>query len=101
MRIKRQWRYSKAGMTAALIFLGLAAVIFLGHLYSVKTNPADSGESAIGFALFTLPWLAIVSKQALRSEIWDYSGYILGWFCVVVNSFIVYWVVSALSKKRD
>lgn len=97
----RQWRCSKTGITAALVFLGSAAGMFLWHLYSVKTNPADSGESAIGFALFTLPWLAIIPKEILRSEIWDRSGHMIGWFCAAVNSFIIYWVVAALSKKRD
>jgi hypothetical protein len=46
---------SRAGRLITGTYLFCTAAAFLAHLYSVNTNPADSGESALPFFSFNTP----------------------------------------------
>lgn len=85
---------SKVGMIIAVLYLLLAAGVFIAHLYSVNTNPGDSGESAIPFMLLTLPWLFIVPQSLMYAPAWAWLAYPLGWLFVVLNALALYYVVA-------
>jgi hypothetical protein len=104
---------STAGAIAAILYLLVAAGVFVAHVYSVKTNPADSGESAIPFFLLTLPWALAVPEALIRSTAWVWLSYPLAWLFVGLNALILYCAVAlgvfvlhsvvnalGLSKKR-
>jgi len=42
-------RKSRVGLVLAGVFLALALALFAVHLVAMKTNPADSGDSALLF----------------------------------------------------
>jgi hypothetical protein len=83
-------RKSRAGAVAALLYLLIAAGVFIAHVYSVKTNPADSGESAIPFFLLTLPWTLAVPASWMYSAVWAWAAYSLAWLFVGINALILY-----------
>lgn len=87
-------RKSRAGAVAAMLYLLAAAGVFVAHWYSVKTNPADSGESAIPFFLLTLPWMLAVPESWMSSAAWAWMAYPLAWLCVGVNALILYGAVA-------
>lgn len=92
---------SRAGAAAAVLYLLIAAAAFVAHLYSVKTNPADSGESALPFVLLGLPWTMQLPSHWMGLEIWPWIAYPVGWLCVALNAAILYGLVAlSLSGAR-
>lgn len=81
---------SRPGRIVAGAYLSLALIAFVTHLISVKTNPADSGESAIPFFLLTLPWGMMLPKSLLYTELWTYMAYPAAWGAIVLNSIMLY-----------
>lgn len=66
-------RATRAGGAAAILYLIAALIFFVAHRYSVRTNPADSGESAIPLAMFALPWVMFIpdSWHYLPARSWS------------------------------
>ncbi|MDD5275752.1 MAG: hypothetical protein PHR16_06690 [Methylovulum sp.] len=85
---------SKLALTVAGFYLLLAMAVFAAHLYSVTTNPADSGESGIPFFMLTLPWIKLVPVSWYYTAAWSWLAYPVSWFCVALNTFIVYCTVG-------
>ncbi len=99
MRVRR----SKRGMIVAILFLLLAGIAFATHLYSVKTNAGDSGESAVWFFLFTLPWgvlPAFMPDNLVYSSTWGKLAYPISWSMVLLNSFLIYCAAGGLRFSR-
>ena len=92
---------SKPGRIIAGIYLAMALVAFVTHLISVKTNPADSGESALPFFLLTLPWGMMLPKSLLYTSAWAYLAYPVGWLLVALNSLILYFPFGIRLKLKD
>ena len=82
---------------AAGLYVIAAAVLFGAHWYSLKTNPGDSGESAIPFFLLTLPWMLAVPEAMIRSAYWIWLSYPLAWVSVYLNAGLVYGLVRLIT----
>jgi len=92
---------SKPGRIIAGAYLVLAMIAFVTHLISVKTNPADSGESALPFFLLTLPWGMMLPKSLLYTSAWAYLAYPVGWMLVLLNSLILYLPFGIRLKSKE
>lgn len=93
-------RKSRVGFVLAGAFLGLAAALFAVHIVSMKTNPADSGESALLFFLLTLPWAYLLPESVINASWWDRVAYGAGWVLVAFNAFLLYCVVGGVGFRR-
>jgi hypothetical protein len=93
-------RKSRIGRAFAGAFLAVAAVLFALHILSVKTNPADSGESALWFFLLTLPWAYLLPEAVINTPWWDRVAYGAGWLLVGLNAFLLYCVSGGLAFTR-
>ncbi len=91
---------STTGRNFALGFILLAGLVFAAHLYGMKTGTAQSGESALWFSLFTLPWGGMFSKSFLESALWLRFAYPLSWSLVLLNALILYLISGGLRIKR-
>lgn len=87
----------RAGIAAATLYLLMALVVFLSHLYSVKTNPADSGESGIPFFLLTLPWMRFVPASWRYAPAWEVLAYPLAWLCILINAGVLFALFGGLA----
>lgn len=87
-------------MKAAGLFLIIAIIAFLTHIVSVKTNPADSGLSAIWFYLCTIPWVEMLPKSLFYSKIWKTLNYPVGWCFVLLNTFLIYCLFGGIKFKK-
>ena len=88
---------SISGMASAGLFSVLALIVLLLHLYSVVSNPGDSGESGIMLIPFSLPWILLVPSQIREASFWVRGCYVFYFAVVVLNAAIIYAVVSAVS----
>ncbi len=82
-------------MTVIYVFVALLALGY--HIWSVKTNPANSGETGIVLLPFCMPWIAIIPRPLL-SFITDHAplnGYLL---FVGLNAAIVYALTRLFSR---
>jgi hypothetical protein len=93
-------RKSRFGLVLAGAFLALAAVLFVIHVVSMKTNQADSGESALLFFLLTLPWAYLLPEAVINAAWWDDVAYGAGWVLVGLNAFLLYCVAGGLGFRR-
>jgi hypothetical protein len=93
-------RKSRFGLVLAGAFLALAAVLFVMHVVSMKTNQADSGESALWFFLLTLPWAYLLPEAVIDAPWWDRVAYGAGWALVAFNAFLLYCVGGGLGFRR-
>jgi hypothetical protein len=89
---------SKAGIAVATLYVLVAMTIFVAHIYSVKTNPADSGESAIPFFMLALPWVMFVPASWHHLPAWSWLAYPVLWFCVTFNAFLIYSAVGLVTS---
>jgi len=87
---------SRLGLVVTGAFLGAALALFALHLASVKTNPADSGESAFWFFLFTLTWAYLLPEALIDAPWWDRVAYGASWVLVAVNAFLIYCLAGGL-----
>jgi len=83
-------RKSKFGFIISGFYLVLAAVAFGTHIYSVETNSADSGLSALWFALLAMPWIQLIPDSLAYSPLWGLLVYPVCWLMVALNAFILY-----------
>ena len=81
-------KFSKVSLAIASFYVLLATIVFVLHFYSVKTNPADSGESALPFFILTLPWMMFVPTSWFNLPAWNWLAYPIAWFCVTFNAFV-------------
>lgn len=81
---------ARLGWAISGFYLIVALVVFCAHWVSVLTNPADSGESAIGFFLMTLPWGLWLSKFLSATADWGYWAYPVAWLCIALNALLLY-----------
>jgi hypothetical protein len=93
-------RKSRVGLALAGAFLAVAAALFARHILSVKTNPADSGESALWFFLLTLPWAYLLPEAVINAPWWDRIAYGAGWLLVGFNAFLLYCVSGGVALTR-
>jgi hypothetical protein len=93
-------RKSRVGLALAGAFLAAAAVLFAVHVVSFKTNPADSGESALWFFLLTLPWAYLLPEAVISAPWWDRVAYGAGWLLVALNAFLVYCAAGGIGFRR-
>jgi hypothetical protein len=93
-------RKSRVGAALAGAFVATAAVLFALHLYSMKTNAADSGESALWFFLFTLPWAYLLPEAVINASWWDRVAYGAGWALVLLNAFLLYCIGGGVTFFR-
>lgn len=85
---------SKAGIAVATFYVLFAMTVFVAHIYSVKTSPSDSGESAIPFFMLALPWMMLVPASWHYLLAWSWLAYPVLWFCVTFNAFLIYCAVG-------
>lgn len=85
---------SKVAKVIALLYVLLVITVFLAHIYSVKTNAADSGESAIPLYLLALPWIKLIPASFFYSTAWGWLAYPALWLCVSLNGFFIYYIIS-------
>ncbi|HSD43704.1 MAG TPA: hypothetical protein VLD36_17785 [Burkholderiales bacterium] len=83
-------RLSRTGCALAITFLCIAGALFALHWHSFRTNPGDSGESALWFFLCTLPWAFLLPEALVSSPGWDDVAYYIGWAFVAWNAFLLY-----------
>jgi hypothetical protein len=93
-------RKSRVGLALAGAFLAVGAVLFVIHLVAMKTNPADSGESALLFFLLTLPWAYLLPDSVINAPWWDRVAYVAGWVLVAFNAFLLYCVAGGVGFRR-
>ncbi len=92
---------SKTGRNFALGFILLAGLIFAVHFYGRKSGADQTGESALWFSLFTLPWGGMLSQAFLESEIWLRFTYLISWGLVLFNACILYLISGGLRIKQE
>ena len=85
---------SKIGIAASSLYVLFALVVFVAHLYSVETNPADSGESRIPFFMLTLPWMMYIPSSWHYSSAWSLFAYPISWICIALNALLIYGIVA-------
>jgi len=95
-----KFQRSRLGFILAGIFVALAMAALFFHLYSVKTNAGDSGESAIVLLPFAAPWIFMVPKSVAYSKLWAYGAYVFYILCVLANAMILYILSGGLKLKR-
>src|SRR5262245_38645561 len=93
-------RKSPVELVVAGAFLAAALALFALHFASIKTNPADSGESAFWFFLFTLPWAYLLPEAVIDAPWWDRIAYGASWLLVAVNAFFIYCFAGGLALGR-
>jgi hypothetical protein len=93
-------RKSRAGAALAGAFLAVAAALFAVHVYAMKTNQADLGESALLFFLLTLPWAFLLPEAVINAPWWDRIAYGAGWGLVGLNAFLLYCVGGGVGFGR-
>ena len=93
-------RKSRIALVPAAAFLAVAAVLFALHVFSMKTNQADSGESALWFFLLTLPWAYLLPEALINASWWDRVAYGAGWLLVAFNAFLLYCLCGGLAFGR-
>ena len=93
-------RKSRAGAALGGAFLAVAAVLFAVHVYSMKTNQADSGESALLFFMLTLPWALLLPETVINAPWWEEAAYGAGWGLVGLNAFLLYCVGGGVRFGR-
>jgi hypothetical protein len=91
-------KISKVGITVSTLYVLLAMAVFVAHIYSVKTNPADSGESAIPLYMLALPWMMFVPASWYYLAEWSWLAYPVLWLCVALNAFLIYSVTGLLTS---
>jgi len=92
-------RKSRLGAALAAVFLALALALFALHVHSMKTNPGDSGESALLFFLLTLPWAYLLPEAVINASWWDRVAYAAGWGLVGLNAFLLYCLGGGLALR--
>jgi hypothetical protein len=90
-------RLSKVGLSLAITFLCIAGALFALHFHAFRTNPADSGASALWFFLCTLPWAFLLPEAALNAPWWDRIADYVGWALVAWNAFLLYCLGGGIS----
>ena len=93
------FRKSKAGFIVSGIFFALAVAALAVHLYSVKTNVADSGESGIVLLPFCLPWIMMIPDSVLYSRWYGQLAYVIYLVFVAINALILYIIAGGLRFK--
>ena len=84
----------KIGIAASSLYVVLALAVFVAHLYSVETNPADSGESGIPIFMLTLPWMMYIPSSWHYSSAWGLFAYPVSWICIALNALLIYGIVA-------
>lgn len=90
---------SKTGRNFAIGFLLLAAGVFVLYLRSMKAG-GGSGESALWFSVFTLPWGGMLSKSFLSSDLWARFSYFISWGMIVFNACLLYLISGGLRIRK-
>jgi hypothetical protein len=93
-------RKSRVGLAFGGAFLAAAVVLFAVHVVSFRTNPADSGESALWFFLLTLPWAYLLPEAVIHAAWWDRVAYGAGWLLVAFNAFLLYCAGGGVGFRR-
>ncbi len=88
-------------MTVAGIYVGLGVLALLWHLYSVTTNPADTGLSALYLYFLAKPWIDLPGEAIVNSGWWGVLVYPLAMLFVLINSFILYILFGGLKITRN
>lgn len=91
---------SKTGRNFVIGFLLLATLVFVLHLRSMRTGEA-TGESALWFSVFTLPWGGMLSASFLNSDFWQRFAYPLSWGMIVFNACLLYLISGGLRIRRN
>jgi hypothetical protein len=90
-------RLSRVGFVLAITFLCVAGALFALHFHAYRTNPANSGESALWFFLCTLPWAFLVPESVIDAPWWDDVADYAGWLFVAWNAFLLYCLGGGLA----
>jgi membrane protein YdbS with pleckstrin-like domain len=93
-------RRSKIGLILSSIFLFLATLALIGHLYSMQVDPQDTGTSAVFLIFFTFPWSIFIPHQLVSSDYWKWLVYPMMISLVLVNAFLLYLVAGGLGIRR-
>jgi hypothetical protein len=93
-------RRSKIGLILVSIYLFLALMSLILHLYSMQTDPQDTGTSAVFLVLFALPWLTFIPDQFVSSDAWQFLVYPVTIILVLFNAFLLYLVAGGLGIRR-
>jgi len=91
---------SKFAFIVAGIFIFLAVAALFMHLYSVRTNPGDSGESGIVMLPFSVPWILMVPSSVAYSRFWAYGVYSFYFACVSINALILYILTGGMRWRK-
>lgn len=86
---------STTGRNFFIGFLLLAALVFVLHLRAIKAG-GSTGESAIWFTIFTLPWGGMLSRSFLSSDLWMRFSYVISWSMIVFNACLLYLISGGL-----
>ena len=90
-------RLSRLGFALAVTFLLVAGALFALHVHAYRTNPADSGESALWFFLCTLPWAFLLPEAVINAPWWDEVSNYVGWALAAWNAFLLYCLGGGLA----
>lgn len=93
-------RQSKIGIILSSIFLFLATLALIGHLYSMQVDPQDTGTSAVFLVLFTFPWSFFIPDKLVSSDYWQWLVYPIMMSLVLFNAFLLYLVAGGLGIRR-
>jgi len=90
---------SKTGRNFFVGFLLLAGVVFWLHLRALEKG-GGTGESALWFSVFTLPWGTMLSESFLKSDLWGRFSHVISWAMIVLNAALLYLISGGLRIRR-
>jgi len=90
---------STTGRNFVLGFLLLATFVFVLHLRAMKAG-GGTGESALWFSLFTLPWGGMFSESFLKSGFWTRFSYLISWSMILFNACLLYLISGGLRIRK-
>lgn len=94
-------RQSKRALTISSAFLFLATLALALHLYSMHTDPNDTGTSAVFLVLFTFPWMQLIPDSWVASDNWTWLVYPLTIIIILGNAFLLYLLTGGLGMRRS
>ncbi len=90
---------SKLGLGFALSFWGMGLLVFGYHSWSVYTDPASTGYTAIYLLPFAMPWINLLPESWFSGALWQ-PPWVPGWWALVgLNTLLLYLLCGGLSRR--
>jgi len=94
--LKKSW----PGFVAGGIYITAGIIALCWHLYSVSTNVADSGLSALYLYFLSKPWIDWVPNAFVYSGVWGWIVYPVALLFVSFNGFLLYILFGGMKISK-